>query len=277
MKIVVATDFSESSQIAARALMSIASKAEFHLLHVVDGTMDGTDHAALLASFAADFAAHAGTPNVVQALRSGPQASRAIAQYAKEQQADLIVVGSRGGSSLLSGRHLGSTVINVVHYTLTPLLVIPMAVQIPLDWKKLGYATDLVDSDRELDRLVPFVRLFGMDLEAFFITPTFPEEVDLDAFNPDVYSEKMRALHGLAAMPFHFIITENDNDIARGTADYVRLYKPTALAMFSRRRSMFDRIFSPSRSERIARVANYPVFIFPVENEPIDIPSVPVR
>ncbi len=100
-KVLFATDFSDSAEAAAAHATRLARRyeAELHVLHVaapsedVSGRLSGFERAVSEAS-------RSGAPAVVEALVTSRSAPAGVLDYARAQDADLIVMGTRGQSGL---------------------------------------------------------------------------------------------------------------------------------------------------------------------------------
>jgi nucleotide-binding universal stress UspA family protein len=140
--IVVATDFSDTSQDALDVALSLAraTNASVHIITVVADPMHqpwvvdgvGVDFAALQREWigearremAALLSATGLDPALVTtAVRLGPAATE-VSKYAAEHYADLIVLGTHGYGAVRRFL-LGSVAEKVIHHASTPVLVVP--------------------------------------------------------------------------------------------------------------------------------------------------------
>lgn len=121
MEILVATDFSEASDAAARTALDYARRfgARLHLLHVAWAGSDPTVPAALT-KLAADFGA---SVPVVTAVESGLPAAQ-IVRYADRKGIGLIVLGTHGRTGVTRAL-LGSVAERVIRTASCPVLTVP--------------------------------------------------------------------------------------------------------------------------------------------------------
>lgn len=120
-EILFATDFSESSDAAARVAREYARQfgARLHALHVVWPAADTTE-SPLLSKLAEELGAEV---PVVAAVESGAPAGR-IVHYAERHGIDLIVLGTHGRTGMTRAL-LGSVAERVVRTAPCPVLTVP--------------------------------------------------------------------------------------------------------------------------------------------------------
>jgi nucleotide-binding universal stress UspA family protein len=133
-KILLATDFSESSRKATIEALRVARRyqAQVHVLHVdviARQDIEGFDHPAL-ADYIRGFDPGA-TGDIVKASVRDTSEPDGILCYAEEQGMDLIVLGTRGRGPV-SERLLGSVAQRVVREALVPVLLVGMAGEMPV-------------------------------------------------------------------------------------------------------------------------------------------------
>jgi universal stress protein A len=118
-RILFPTDFSEASEAACLVAVEMARDvgATLHVVHVVPPVTDPSLPAEQLGRLARDIGKE---PHVTTALLNG-RAAREIIRYARENQIDLIVVGTHGRTGI-SRAILGSVAESVVR--LAPCLVV---------------------------------------------------------------------------------------------------------------------------------------------------------
>jgi nucleotide-binding universal stress UspA family protein len=142
-KLLVASDFSDDSELALRYGLSLAQEyqSELHLLHVMTGSKTTeaefvwTSQSTEGPYQAAARQLHGSVPaethlwcDVTHAVREG-KAHREILSYAVEQEIDLICLGAHGQGSKL-GSHFGSNTDRVLREAPCPVLVVR-----PLSWQ----------------------------------------------------------------------------------------------------------------------------------------------
>jgi nucleotide-binding universal stress UspA family protein len=120
-RILFATDFSDASYVAGRAAVALARQvgADLTFLYVVPPVTDPSPSAGL-GAIAAELAP--GMAVRTEVLSGIP--ARKIAEYARQQRSDLIVMGSHGRTGLTRAL-LGSVAEAVVRRSPCPVLIVP--------------------------------------------------------------------------------------------------------------------------------------------------------
>jgi nucleotide-binding universal stress UspA family protein len=178
-RIVAATDFSRSAESATRraALLAKADGAALEMVHamhlpplaetwrkLVEGegiTEDKLRASAVerLAAQAADLARRTGVMPECRVLDGKP--APALAQWAQERAADLIVVGAHG-EHLLLDLFVGSTALKLLRLAAQPVLLVKQTP--PFDYERIVIATDFSPAARAaadlVARLLPSADLF---------------------------------------------------------------------------------------------------------------------
>lgn len=168
-RIVAATDFSRTAESATRraALLAKAGGAQLEVIHaiylpplaetwrkLVEGegiTEDRLRAAAVerLAQLAGDLARRTGVTPETRVLEGKP--SLALAEWAKTQGADLIVVGAHG-EHLLLDLFIGSTALKLLRLAAQPVLLVKQTP--PFDYERILIATDFSPASRAAANLV---------------------------------------------------------------------------------------------------------------------------
>ena len=138
-KIMWATDGSENADHALAVAKSLASKeaATLTIVHVVEKIATSGDAAlgwyaneelveAKVDKIASELSKEGLHTSVKMVTHVGPQPAHEIAELARETEADLIVVGTRGHGAI-PGILLGSVTQRLLHFAPCPVLVVPPA------------------------------------------------------------------------------------------------------------------------------------------------------
>jgi len=168
-RIVAATDFSHTSEAAVRraALLAKSRKAAFDIVHAVhappladvwrrlveqEGITEETVRAKAaerLEALAADIARRTGTAAATHLLSGKPPV--ALAQWAKDNAADLIVIGAHG-EHLLLDLFVGSTALKLLRLSAVPVLLVKRTP--PFEYERILVATDFSPASRAAANLV---------------------------------------------------------------------------------------------------------------------------
>jgi len=181
----------------------------------------------------------------------------ALVETAKEHAVDLIVMGTLGASGLKKV-FVGSNTAKVIDKSEIPVLAIPSGYAIaPI--KKIAYASDLKDVAAEVGTLVPLAKLFAASIEIFHVYPTYPQWADASKGNLEKISAQLHEKYQGQKFNLHVVQTYKENETVYGIKKFIDSYKPDLLAMFTVKRTFWDKLFDPSRTEELAFDTNVPL------------------
>ncbi len=272
-KILLPTDFSEVAQNAYRHALWLASQvqADIHLLHVVSPEYEGTDIPVLAAKVnkdkvdAAEIAlqsfSEAGQAQVKGVVEYLPRITvetdlgapvAVIRRVLREQEADLVVIGTRSKHNLLD-KMLGSVTTGTLEFAPCPVMVIPQNAQLQA-FKQAGFA---VSSAKEANQYFDYASYTLSPLQFdLHLVKVFEETERLP--NPEV-----EALEGLAAeqsgavsVKAHPIVSQS---VPKGLADFLEQQEIDLLIMMAPRHTILQRLFRQSRTKAMARLSQVPV------------------
>lgn len=271
MKILVPTDFSANALHAVRyaGIVARALGAEIKLLCVclppkvlneaplttIEDAIRTAEKMALVKLTAAcrEIAEDLGI-TCESEVRTGSVAYE-IFQAAIEGKSDLIAMGTKGTSGI--DRFLfGSTTGEVIEGTPCPVLVVPIGAPIVLPEKVL-YATNFYDSDiKTLVRLNGVVGRLHAELTLLHVSK---EKVSSEADLIERFSKRVAEETGLNA-PFYYVL-QND-DAQKGINLFIDSVGADLIAVSTRKRGEFEKLFSRSLTKKIAYQARLPLLAF---------------
>lgn len=276
--ILVPTDYSENANHALRFAIRASETSDlrlivFHWIEILIPTSTPTHiykdlYDKELAEKLAELQEHTqntlgnDTKNVSQidiayVIKDASSLTVALAETVAELNVDLIVMGTRGASGLKK-IFLGSNTTNVIDEVPAPVMAIPSGYPIgPID--KIGYATDLKDVVGEVGELVKFAQLFRASIEIFHVYPSFPQWMEVTEENVERLSLQLHERYPGQQFVIRVIQTYKENDVLNGIETYVKSYKPDVLAMFTVKRTFWDKMFDASRTEEIAFNTSIPL------------------
>lgn len=178
-----------------------------------------------------------------------------IPKVANEFHSDLIVMGTKGASSLKE-MFIGSNTLDVIQSTKIPILTVPEKAQ-NRKVDKIAMAVDLkkINNPEQLKPLLEMAKICQATIE--FVHVMHPDEEDStqDRFNQIVFLEKFAS-----EIPSNInIITETD--IIEGLSRYVETEKPDMLAMLSRKHTLFERLFTQSITNKLSFRSEIPLLV----------------
>lgn len=178
----------------------------------------------------------------------------AIMIYAEENKFDFICIGTRGAGKV--GKFLGSNTSNLINQSLVPVIAVPPNYRTQ-KIEKIIYASDLVNLQKELKRVVQFAKPLKAKLELLHFS--FPAEPVADgkvlkaavaAFSK--YDVKLNIKN------IDYVKTLIDNIEAA-----VKINRPSMLIMFTEQhRTLFQKIFLPGKSADYSFDSKIPLLVF---------------
>jgi nucleotide-binding universal stress UspA family protein len=179
-------------------------------------------------------------------------AGDAILEAAKENHADLIIVGTHGATGL---KMLGSITNEVIFKAETPVLAIPPQ----CEYKKIEtvvYATDFKNTVNELRSIVPFARRMNAVIEVF--------NLDAGTGESGPILEEKRLMKEVKYDKIRMVIQKEMKGVTmlEQLEQYMESRKPGILVMFPEERSVFDKIFVRSKTEKLAYHTKLPLLTY---------------
>lgn len=274
-RILVPTDFSDTAQNAMRYALWFASHygAEIHVLHTVYPEHVQMDLPTYSAQATADKveAAKAAMQAFVSTAREKVRplnlpdkpsvttdvivgsAAGVIADYAKENEVDLIIMGTREQHHALE-RVFGSVTTALIRKSPTAVMAIPAHVN-PKDINTVGYATDLSEDDplhiwecgKVLEPFNPFIYVVHVH------TPDQKAPLKMQRVE-DFFADNAPALQ----ISFHEVEGE---DVDSELNEFVDTHHLDLLIMHTRRRNIFERLSHKSHTKWMALYGSVPILI----------------
>lgn len=272
-KVLVTTDLSKRSGAALRFAIQLASQRQSRLIfyHVMRASIPTTvsqekymryigDQIKItsvkLESFVRQIyrqcGLNASSPECVVEFK--PFVDSAIIEYAGSRGVELICMCTRGAG--LMGRVLGTNASAVLSTSPIPVLAVPH------DYRRsrishVLYASDLTNLSSELKQ----VKRFSDSVEAHLSVlhyGEFPERVGLHSL------EKIAKRYLASGVNFLQEDRVPGQSVSDHLMDVVRRLKPSVLAVFTKHdKTLLQRIFPQSNSERISFSIGRPLLVFP--------------
>ena len=179
-----------------------------------------------------------------------------ITEIAKDINADMIVMGTKGASNLLD-KWIGTTAQAVMKNAECPVWIIPQNANITYPQKFL-YAADLQEDEiSATQKVMEFVTPLNALCKVIHID---------DYFKVDANEEIKEKINDLK-IQFKdddniFVRNIRRDDIIEGLETYIKSYKPDVLALAVYDKSFFSKIFEVSITNHFVYEANLPMLIF---------------
>jgi nucleotide-binding universal stress UspA family protein len=272
-KILVTTDLSTSSKAALRFAFQLASQGNFELVffHCFQAMIPTTIHRAqiedslreqvqgqlhdlerFVATTNSSMKSGAGKYRCVVVEDLNPE--KAILEQAQREQADYICISTRGAGQVL--KLIGTHTSRIIVHSPVPVLVVPHTYRTRA-LKKIMYASDLENLDREMPMVSDFAQATGakIDMAHFFYNTSIQAEADsMQA----MWRKKYKALNQV-------ILRQMDLD-ATFAAQFdavVEKEKPGIAVFFTHiNQTWYAKLFSANRAEAYSFVTKVPMLVY---------------
>jgi nucleotide-binding universal stress UspA family protein len=262
MNILIPTDFSTAAEHAALFALKLnqLKATKFIFLHggSSEGAKEKLDH------FSAKIQKHSVHGNIefINIVRDEAPDDKLLNEIIKEFSIELVIRGTEGRDGFVESLFKSNT-FHVINNIQCPVITIPETFELrPI--KKIGYASDLTMLAKEMNHIIPIAKALNVSIDIVHVYPVFPQVIDIAKYNT---TEALHTLHdefNYQKFEFVFIETEKDNHTLAGLNQYIAENNPDMLALFTRERSLFDKILDPSLTANLATHAEIPVLSFPV-------------
>ncbi|HCM76046.1 MAG TPA: hypothetical protein DIS90_06675 [Cytophagales bacterium] len=270
LKILILTDFSDLSKVAINYGMKMAGKldAEFTILNVV--RLDGVPKSHLkmkqIERSLVTIAEEEGQKLVEecnQQLKSkakitfkaikSHKVADTVRRFAEATKINLIIMGSRGASSLKKVV-LGGTTVSVIDVCDAPVLAIPGQAEFT-NFKNVVYASDLKNVQKELDTIIPFARIFGSTIHMVHVVEAIDKNVDSKREEAAALVQKA----DYAKISLEIVI---DDNVPVAIDKYLKEKKGDVLTTFTHELNLFEKIFARSVTRKLAYQGIIPLLTF---------------
>ncbi len=180
----------------------------------------------------------------------------AIVETAKNVDADMIVMGTKGASNVLD-KWIGTTAQAVMKAAHCPVWVIPEKANVTYPQKFL-YAADLLEDEiSATQKLMEFVKPLQANCKIIHIDDTF--EINQN----QQIGEKINDLKDEFKDDDNvFVRNIKRDDVVEGLEAYIQSYKPDVLALAVHEKSFFNSIFEQSVTNHFVYHADLPMLLF---------------
>jgi nucleotide-binding universal stress UspA family protein len=272
-KILVTTDFSESSKAAMYFAIQLAAQNNsqltfFHSYNLMRATMwsdavfasyqtsEFTKVNEKLQQFVREAYASVGIvpDELTCVVKDGPVADQHIIDYAAQNNFDYICISRTGDGK--NRNFVGSNTLTLVNKSNVPVIIVPNHYK-AIEINDIFYASDLKDLNSELDRVLNFVKPLNASVELIHFKA--PEE---DILNPEE-TEKINSKLSEYQIRTNFKNIDYDKTLIENIESEIQRRKPEMLIMFTQQeRTFFQKIFMSSMSADYAALSAIPILIF---------------
>lgn len=272
MNILVPTDFSKLSQVAIEYAVSMANhlNGSVTLLHVMDNFVKPTraslqEEAKAISREASVLAKQrfepvlkeaeklnkTGNPIVVK-IRKGRSFSNTVRLFAKRNDMELIVMGTKGASGL-SKYVLGSNTVSVMEASRIPVLAIPSRARFT-NFKNIIYAADLKYLEHEIGILKPYLKALDATLHVLHVCDKTKSEEELQI--------EVKSILKQVDYRKSTVKIKSGKPIDKVIDSYVKELKADMVAMFTHKRTAYEKLFHRSVTKKMAFQSHVPLLAF---------------
>jgi nucleotide-binding universal stress UspA family protein len=271
LSILVPTDLSDLSKVAARYAVKMANKLDGRvtLVHVI--TMRRPVRATLqqrartmekeliqaaeieLAQLVKELSKHARFSKPIQYHAvTGATFHETVKKEARKHAADIIVMGTHGASGLKKVV-LGSNTTTMIGVSTIPVLAVPEDAEFK-SLRNVVYASDLRSLQKELGTLIPYAEKFNAMIHLVHVAPVRKNIQEIEA--------KMESAVQQAGYKKAGSIVLADDDVDDAIEQYVIINKPDLLVMFTHDPTFYEKLFDRSFTRRMAFHSKVPLLAF---------------
>ncbi|MEN8187882.1 MAG: universal stress protein [Bacteroidota bacterium] len=270
MKILVPTDFSKLSLIAINYALDFGEiiNAEFIIVHVVNTKTPNMarieskklgeairefaekDMVQLIGKIKKDRKDHT---KITHKIIYGFSFENVIEEFALKNDVDIIIMGTKGATGLKK-IFFGSNATSIIENSSIPVLTIPeYATYNSLE--NIVYASDLINLEQELEKLIPIAVLYKAWIHVLHITSNIEEEDE----KTKLMVSKLEKRFNYPKVKIHEVVNE---DIEAGINQYIADIDADMLAMYTHHLTVFELLFGKSITQDIAFQTRIPMLTF---------------
>ncbi len=184
-------------------------------------------------------------------------AVNAIIETIKEKKTDFIVMGTKGASGIKEIL-MGSNTASIIEKANCPVIAIPEGAKFK-GIKKITYATDYRESDvPALKNLIEIAKPFNAEILVLHASDDefthFSEEVFMNEF-----MNKIQKKINYKKLVYKLVYGKH---LTKVLDKHIEQNSPDLIAMSTRHRNMFDKIFGTSITKKMAYHTKMPLIVF---------------
>ena len=178
--------------------------------------------------------------------------SEAIAQYASDQQVNMILMGTKGATGLKKILK-GSNTTRLMEISPVPVIAITAKAEYT-GMKKLVYATDLKHVKDEIRILARMASLFDAEIMVFHCVPAQSQAREDRKLVPELIEQ---AQYG--NITYHQV---KSDDVGEAIATFIDSVKADMLVMFTHERDFYEKLLGRSVTRTMAFQSRVPLLAF---------------
>jgi len=251
MRILLPVDFSSNSRVAVYYALKLFPQEgnTFILFHCAKSQTEEAEKKQF-----DEFISTLSTQQPFETLTSTGVTADEIKKHALETESDIVVLGIHGKLNNTENV-FGKTISSLMGNIETPLLVVPEAHRNTLP-KKIIYASDLTNVNKELHGIIWFARLFDAEIHILHIVP---EELESQTFEDEQRDLQLitRNLHPkIKFTPF------TGTGIIEGIDEFVKCENPDLLSFYKHPGNLLQTLWDMALAEKVSMHNHLPVLLF---------------
>lgn len=270
MTILAPTDFSKLSKVAVlyAAKLAIKQKAKLVLFHVVFAQASSR---AMLVSpklekemknialeemdkLISELKIETkGKLNIEPKILFGFPVTYVLQAFLKKVKIDLIITGTQGATGLKKVL-IGTNTAAIIESSAIPVIIIPRNSTFK-GFKKIVYATDLENLDKELRIVSAFAKQYNAGIDVVHV---LPEEASTSIVVKQIKEDLIQKM-AYPKINFHII---QDDDVTGALDNFMIDRKADLLVMFTHKLGFFEKLFSRSVTRNLAFHSHIPMLTY---------------
>lgn len=185
-----------------------------------------------------------------------------IQEIVQNKNIDLIIMGTSGETGGITKKIFGNNTSALIDNVNCPVLAIPVNYNYK-KIKKIGYASDFTDLEKEMTQIISFARLFNATIAIVHVTPVFPDVYGTEKINIEKHIEQIKKKNDYTKIQLSIEKTTYDNQIEKGIEHFIEDSSPDMLVMFHHFRTVLDKIITSSVTVDSIIHLEIPLITFP--------------
>lgn len=184
--------------------------------------------------------------------------SKAISDYAKKNDIDLIVMGTKGAGKI-SKALFGSNTANLLEKANTTVCVVPEKYELKerFTLKHIIYASDLEDIENEIKLIAAFARIFDATIHVIHV---LPETGKIIPIKPEKIIPVLQRKAHYDKITFY---AATNNNFHEEIKNYAHQLKADLIALYMHKRSFWEGLFQTSHSKNLSYYTDIPLMVLP--------------
>ena len=177
-----------------------------------------------------------------------------LAEMARQGQADLIVLGTKGATGL-SKVLFGSNAAKIIEHVPCAVMAIPQDCPFKVP-QRIAYATDFNTAElQKIDQLITVARAFEAEIAMVHVT-TAEEALLSEEMLKRYFAQKIARLTSYENITYHLKYEDN---IQRGLASFIGQTNTDLMALLTHQRTLFEKFYNPSLTKFMAYHTKIPL------------------